>query len=150
MLAGYCATRPDDHGVCEAGGQIRDDRPDLQPTSDPRIRAYAVMAPLSVLFSGAGLAGVGAPFLIFVAGDDHQLSPAENSLALAKALPQGADLETIGKADHFVFLAPCSAQLTRSMPALCTDPAGIDRKTIHAEINRKISNFFAASLPPAQ
>jgi predicted dienelactone hydrolase len=40
----------------------------------------------------------------------------------------------VPKADHWVFLPPCSPALAKDIPALCSDPAGVDRAKVHAQI----------------
>ncbi len=49
-------------------------------------------------------------------------------------------------AGHFVFLAPCSAALARAVPAICTDPPGIDRVAIHEKLNAEMAAFFRRTL----
>jgi hypothetical protein len=49
-------------------------------------------------------------------------------------------------ADHFVFLAPCSARLTRAVPGICVDPPGFDRAAFHRDFNRTIIAFLRQSL----
>lgn len=149
-LVAYCAARPRDHHVCVVGGRIRDDRPDLQPAADPRIQALVLMAPLGVVFPPAALSAVRIPVLIAVATRDQRVGPSENGLALAAALPGAEPVLSVPQAGHFVFLAPCSARLARSAPELCTDPAGVDRVAVHADVNRAIDGFLAARLGAAR
>ncbi|WP_417679574.1 alpha/beta hydrolase family protein [Roseibium sp.] len=144
-LETYCASRPDDHHVCEAGGRIRNDRPDLKPAADPRIRAFVLMAPLSVVFPEENLKDLRGPFRIYVGENDRELSPEDNAIALAKALSLSPELEILPGAGHFVFLAPCSTELGNTMPLLCTDPSGVDRVAIHRKLVSEIATFFSES-----
>ncbi|SMF20767.1 Predicted dienelactone hydrolase [Tistlia consotensis] len=143
-LETYCAARPADHAVCEAGGRIRNDRPDLLPTADPRIGAFVLLAPLSVVFPRDGLKRVEAPLRLYVGDADQQLSPERNALALARDLPVPPALEVLPGAGHFVFLAPCSARLAASLPALCRDAPGVDRAALHRQMNAEIARFLDA------
>lgn len=138
----YCARRPDDHSVCEAKGEIRPDRPDLTPQADPRISAYVLLAPVSVIFPPETLKSVKAPTLIYVGDQDLELSPEENAMALARDLPD-AQLHVIEKAGHFTFLAPCSADLTKLVAGFCIDNPGIVRTALHQRINAEIAEFFS-------
>jgi len=141
----YCAKRPDDHSVCEAEGKIRTDRPDLAPQADPRISAYVLMAPLSVIFGSETLKSVTAPTLIYVGDQDGELSPQENAMALAPELPK-AQLQVIEKAGHFTFLAPCSEELTKLVAGFCIDNPGIVRTALHQRMNAEIAAFFEKNL----
>ena len=141
----YCAKRPDDHSVCEAEGKIRTDRPDLAPQADPRISAYVLMAPLSVIFGAETLKSVTAPTLIYVGDQDGELSPQENAMALAPELPK-AQLQVIEKAGHFTFLAPCSEELTKLVAGFCIDNPGIVRTALHQRMNAEIATFFEKNL----
>lgn len=141
----YCAKRIGDNSVCEAEGKIRIDRTDLAPQADPRIRAYVLMAPLSVVFLPETLKSVTAPTLIYVGDQDGELSPEENAMALAPELTK-AELRVIEKAGHFTFLAPCSEDLTKLVAGFCIDNPGIVRTTLHERINAEIAAFFGEKL----
>lgn len=148
-LEDYCAKRPDDHHVCEAKGKIRIDHPELQPTADLRIRSFVLLAPLSVIFSPEELKLIKAPFLIFVGDKDEELSPDANATALGHDMQGMAMLQVVHDAGHFTFLAPCSPDLSREMPALCVDRKGVDRVALHQKINSDIGAFFKNSLGAA-
>lgn len=145
-LEDYCAGRANDRNVCEAGGRIRTDRADLLPAADPRIGAFVLLAPLSVVFSPEELKRITRPMLIFVGENDEELSPAQNALALMREIKDVATLETIKAAGHFTFLAPCSSEMSRAMPALCNDPQNVDRVEIHRIVNARILDFFGKTL----
>ncbi len=143
-LVEYCAKRPNDRHVCEAKGHIRLDHPELAASADPRIRSFVLLAPLSVIFTPEGLKPVKSPLLIFVGDKDEELSPDDNAIALASET--GASLQVIPNAGHFTFLSPCSPDMSRTMPDLCTDRKGIDRVAIHQRIITEIATFFKKSL----
>lgn len=145
-LDNYCARRPDDHSVCEARGRIRNDHPELIPSADRRIRSFVLLAPLSVVFSSDELKFITSPTRVYVGEKDAELSPADNAVALVHNMPPGEKLQMIPKAGHFTFLAPCSPQMSHSMPALCLDHQGVDRTAIHRNINTEVANFFARTL----
>ncbi|TCM58962.1 putative dienelactone hydrolase [Rhizobium sp. PP-F2F-G48] len=149
-LAAYCKGRTQDRVVCEARGQIRRERPDIGPVPDDRIRSFALLAPLSVVFSPEALRPVTAPLSVFVGDKDEELSPRDNALDLARDLGDRAELHVIENAGHFTFLAPCTAEFMREMPALCTDRPEIDRVALHRSVNADIARFFDSTLgrPP--
>ncbi len=141
-LETYCADRPDDRRVCAAAGRIRNDRPDLLPTADHRIRALVLMAPLSVFFPAETLMKIRTPALVYTGERDEQLSPGKNAVALMRDLSPPSRLEVVAAAGHFVFLAPCTEQLARSAPELCIDPPGVDRRAVHQAMTHTIADFL--------
>lgn len=145
-LEGYCAKRPEDRHVCEAQGRIGMEGAELAPSADARIRSFVLLAPLSVIFPREGLKSVAAPFLVYVGEKDEALSPEDNALALARDMPSETGLEVVQNAGHFTFLAACPPQMSEAMPALCTDPPGIDRAALHRVINADIADFFTRAL----
>ncbi|WP_259046462.1 hypothetical protein [Klebsiella sp. BIGb0407] len=90
----------------------------MLPFSDKRIKSFVLLAPLSVIFSPEELNSIKAPLLIFTGNKDEELSPDENALSLAKEI--NATLKIIPDAGHFTFLSPCSVDMNRVMPALCS------------------------------
>jgi len=49
-------------------------------------------------------------------------------------------------ADHWVFLPPCSTELAKDIPAMCVDPAGVDRAKVHEQVNADALAFFRKTL----
>lgn len=143
-LIDYCATRPEDQHVCAAKGKIGIEDPQLVPSADARIRSLVLLAPLSVIFSPEELKTVKAPLLIFSGNKDEELSPSENAISLAKQT--NGQLTLLPEAGHYVFLAPCSAEMAGAMPVLCSDNQGIDRIAIHQDMTAKMADFFAKTL----
>lgn len=145
-LEAYCAERPREPGVCEAGGRIRRDRAEPATSVDRRIGALALIAPLSVVFPAEEIGRIELPVGVWVGGADRVLAPEPNALALAQALPGRPAVRVEPEAGHFTYLAPCSARLAASVPALCRDGAGIDRAALHRRLIAEIGDFFARSL----
>lgn len=143
-LIDYCATRINDHHVCEAKGNIRIEHPELVPSPDPRIKSFVLLAPLSVVFSPEELKSLNAPLLVFVGNKDEELSPDENAISLAKETK--ATLKMFPDAGHFTFLPPCSPEMARDVPDICSDNQGVDRVSVHHEINKEMTAFFNDSL----
>lgn len=143
-LLDYCANRPNDFHVCESKGDIRIDIPELAPSADPRIRAFVLLAPLSVIFAPKELNLIKSPLLIFVGDEDKELSPESNAVALAKTTH--SVLQVISNAGHFIFLSPCSPNMRRTMPNLCVDPKGSDRVMTHKRVLSDIIVFFKKTL----
>ena len=117
------------------------------PTRDPRVRAAFVMAPLGVFFGPDAFRDVRAPVFLAWATADEALLPTENAEPVARTIATLAGTRVVTGAGHYVFLAPCSAELAAMVTALCTDPAGIDRAQIHAALDADAVGFFAARLP---
>lgn len=141
-LEAYCASRPADDSVCEAKGVIRNNRPDIFPEADPRIRAFVLIAPLSVLFPEETLKNIYTPILLYTGDKDMEVSAEQNTITLAGVLPLSEDLKIVSGAGHYTFLAPCSERLAKDMPELCKDGPGVDRKYVHQKISAEIVFFL--------
>lgn len=149
LWPGHCAEHPDDHELCAGmpppGSPVRLPEGDL--LRETRIKAAVAMAPLGVVFDAEGLAGIAIPLRLYQAADDHVLMNAWNAEHVMALLPRAPEHATV-PGGHYVFLAPCSPELTASMPKLCVDPPGVDRPAVHAQINREILDFFNRTLRP--
>jgi predicted dienelactone hydrolase len=113
---------------------------------DPRVKAAFAMAPLSLVFDKAGLSNVTRPVVLYYGQNDQVLLPQENVLHIAPLIKPLAGIEMIPEAGHYVFLSPCSPQLTKSAPDICKDPPGVDRVTAHRSINANALAFFRKTL----
>ena len=160
----HCDLHPDDRNICAPLEKLKADAAqhhrtleqsveDLErgihqwgPTSDPRVKAAFVMAPFSSIFDAAGLAHVYRPVFLYYAEDDHVLLPRYNALHIAPLIHPLAGLRMVPNAGHYVFLSPCSAELTGEAPDICKDPPGTDRTAVHSQINASALAFFRKSL----
>ncbi|HKZ11427.1 MAG TPA: hypothetical protein VJL61_12085 [Rhodanobacteraceae bacterium] len=113
---------------------------------DPRIKAAFAMAPLSLIFDKPGVASINRPVFLYYGQDDHVLNPEYNVLHIAPLIKTLAGIKMIPKAGHYVFLSPCSAQLTKDAPDICTDPPGVDRAAVHRQIDVDALAFFRKEL----
>ena len=145
-LRRYCQERPDDHDACNTQGELIVDRDDLQPVADPRVHALLLMAPLSLKFGRHTLADVHVPVLLYSGDGDKLVAFDKNAAALARKLPTAPDFKLLAGAGHFVFMAPCTEEQIRAMPALCTDADGVDREDIHRNLISEAGRFFAQAL----
>lgn len=142
-LVSYCTQNHQHGAICEARGQIRMDQPHVvAPSADPRITAYVLIAPLGAWFSREELQKIRLPMQIYVGDQDSVLSPQDNAIYVANSLTTMTELSVLTGVGHFTFLAPCSRELQRSQPRLCTDGANVDRVALHQKINAEIAAFF--------
>jgi predicted dienelactone hydrolase len=121
------------------------------PTSnwfrDRRIKAAVVAAPaLGYTFGYSGLEHVRIPIQLWRAQDDHILPHPYYAEAVHIALSRPAEYHVEPNADHFDFLAPCSEQLAKLVPVICSEHAGFDRVAFHSEFNADVLNFFHQTL----
>jgi predicted dienelactone hydrolase len=161
LYVGYCERHPQDpdcgllqklqsQGTATAAlaalqaGVDRWGKPD-----DPRVKAAFAMAPLSLVFDKAGLAHVDRPVFLYYGQDDRVLLPQENVLHIAPLIKTLAGITMIPKAGHYVFLSPCSPQLSKSASDICKDPPGVDRVAAHQRINASALAFFRKALGAA-
>lgn len=158
LFIGYCHRHPDDMETCgpakkltpEAAAaylaNIQHDLTRWGDTADARVKAAFVMAPLSLVFDKAGAGAIDRPVDLWYGQHDHVLLPSENALHLKPLVPTLARVTEVPKADHWVFLAPCSAALAKEAGAICKDPPGVDRTQVHARINADALAFFRQTL----
>lgn len=158
---GYCQRHPGDEEVCgivkqlatQAGETAQKALDDLQRDyarmgrlDDARVRAAFAMAPLSVVFDTAGLATINRPVFLYYGQSDHVLLPQENVLHIAPLIKTLVNVKMVPKAGHYVFLAPCSPELTKEAPDICRDPPGVSRVGAHAQIDADALAFFRKTL----
>lgn len=115
-------------------------------TADPRVKAAFAMAPLSLIFDERSFADVHIPVYLYYGQNDHVLPPEANARHIQPLIRTLAGVKEIPGADHWVFLPPCSAELAKEIPAMCRDPAGVDRAKAHAQINADALAFFRKTL----
>jgi len=163
-FVGYCKAHPDDPNIC---GHVKEVVAQLAKqgltatqmlttmqgklhhwgnTDDPRIKAAFAMAPQSLIFDKAGLTSINRPVFLYYGQDDEVLLPKYNALHIAPLIKTLVGITMIAKAGHYVFLSPCSPQLTKDAPDICRDPHGVDRAAVHGEINARALAFFRKTL----
>jgi predicted dienelactone hydrolase len=62
--------------------------------------------------------------------------------ALVPLLPVRPDYRIAANSSHFSFVTPCPPELAKTMPALCADPPGFDRRAFHDEFNAAAVAFL--------
>ena len=144
-IESYCA-RHARSVLCSGGGSVALSAPPLVANADARIRAAFVMSPVAAYFDDDSLAPIVAPVAVYAAGEDAVLPIADNARWLRDRLATLVTYTEIAGADHFVFLAPCTARMADINPVLCRDPPGTDRRAIHQSINAALLDFFSAQL----
>lgn len=119
---------------------------------DPRVKAAFAMAPMSLVFDKAGLASIDRPVFLYYGQDDQVLKPKYNVLHIAPLIKTLVGIRMIPKAGHYVFLSPCSPQLTKEVPDICIDPPGVNRVAVHRQLNADALAFFRKTLdvPPPE
>jgi len=143
----FCEKYPKTPEICDHTTRtIRITLPDPPPTADARIRAGFAMAPLSLILDADGLKDVRSPVFLYTGAKDPVLIPAENANRISKLLPNLYRYREVEGAGHYVFLAPCSAELALEAPSICTDPRGVDRAAIHRQIAEDAVKFFDGTL----
>ncbi|HSC84317.1 MAG TPA: hypothetical protein VLC30_11930 [Pseudomonas sp.] len=147
-LREYCQQVPDDADACARQGELRADREDLEARADSRVAALLLLAPLGLMFDRAELEQVQVPVLLYSGDDDQVLALEHNAGALNRSLPQSPDYRVLPGAGHFVFMAPCSAQMNSLLPYLCEDAEGVDRVAIHHDLSVEAVRFFRQTLSP--
>lgn len=161
----YCQRHPHDPEICgdeikrmlaahkdAAGGNVaptqalQNDLKRWGNTADPRVKAVFSMAPLSLVFDAAGAGAIDRPVFLYYGEHDHVLIPTENAEHIRPWIKTLAGVKVVPKADHWVFLSPCPAELAKQAHDICTDPADVNRTEVHAQINADALVFFRKTL----
>ncbi|QUD89211.1 alpha/beta hydrolase family protein [Phenylobacterium montanum] len=116
-------------------------------THDLRVKAVVSAAPgLAFTFLHGGLKGVTVPVQIWRAEYDHVLPSPDYAEAARDALPGPADYHVAKNADHYDFLAPCSADMAKRLPEICTSRPGFDRVKFHEDFDAAVVAFFQRAI----
>lgn len=168
LFVNFCNRYPKDNDVCghrpefEAAAakagltlnqmfqQTQDQLDRYGDTHDPRVKAAFVMAPLSLIFDVHSFDAVSIPIYLYYGQNDHVLRPEANARHIQPLIHTLAGVKEVPKADHWVFLAPCSPALAKQIPELCSDPSGVDRTQVHVQVNADALAFFRKTLDVAQ
>ena len=111
---------------------------------DPRIKAVVAAAPaLGFTFSPQSLAKVSAPVQLWRAEWDTVLPQPYYAEAVHGLMPK-AEYHVVPAAEHFDFMAPCSASLAKVAPSICV--GSIDRAAFHETFNAAVVRFFRKTL----
>jgi predicted dienelactone hydrolase len=114
---------------------------------DSRIKAAVVAAPaVSMLYGGGGLRNVKIPVQVWRATNDDQVPDEWNTAILRKELKTLKGEQMVPNAGHYVFLAPCSEALAKAVPQICEDAPGVNRTSVHEDLNRSMVKFFREQL----
>jgi predicted dienelactone hydrolase len=152
LVRPHCLTHENafECGVIKRGGAA--DPPGGLParsffTGDARIKAAVIVAPaLGFAFGREGLKNVSVPVQLWRAEFDHILPNPDYAQAVRDALPQPPEYHVVANADHFDFLAPCSAQLQKFAPDICVERPGFDRSAFHQQFDAEVVRFFEQTL----
>lgn len=129
------------------GNQLDPNPPSALWIHDERIEAALIAAPAaSYLFGPGDLRDVSVPIQIWRAENDTQAPDGWNGAVVRDGLKVHPDAHLVERADHFVFLAPCSESLAAAAPQICQDPAGFDRAAFHRAFNKSVIDFFSTKL----
>lgn len=125
--------------------QLDDADVTINPVANPQIKAAVVVDPLN-LFGEHSFTAVSVPVQLWsseLGGDGVTLA---HSQEIKAALPISPEYHSANGAGHFVFLAPCPAELAAEAEEICVDPTGIDRSVFHREFNTQVVRFFQEKL----
>ena len=117
----------------------------LTPKTDPRVKAVVAADPLN-LFDEAGLKKVRVPVQLWASELGGAGVTMAHSQAIKTGLTQAPEWHVAKGAGHFVFLAPCPEALRQELEEICEDPKGVDRKAVHAVMNKAVVAFFQKHL----
>ncbi len=115
---------------------------------DPRIRAVFAMAPaLGFTQTTESLRAIRVPIELVV-GSADPVAPAATNAGLIKAGVHGARLTILPNVAHYTFLDTCTVAGKQAVAEYCADPAGVDRESVHQQVDQMAIQFFTRSLRP--
>lgn len=129
--------------ICD---QVRNKEYPAYLTHDPRVKAAVIANPLAIYFTAASFASVKAPVQLWNTEHGGDGVEPEDVSAVDKSLPAPHEYHFVPNAGHFVFLAPCPAEVAARRPELCVDPSGFERAAFHRQFNAEVLAFFRAEL----
>ncbi len=113
--------------------------------SDPRIKAVFAMAPaIGIGHTESSLRAIHVPVSIVAGRDDDITPPATNAERYANLIVSSTLTLLPGNVGHATFGSLCT-QAGKESPQLvwvCHDEAGVDRATVHEEVDRLALEFF--------
>jgi predicted dienelactone hydrolase len=126
--------------------QVRNKEYPARLTHDPRVKAAVIANPLAIYFTAASFASVKLPVQLWNTEHGGDGVEPHDVAAVDKWLPAPHEYHFVPNAGHFVFLAPCPADVAARRPELCVDPPGFDRVAFHKQFNADVLAFFRAQL----
>ncbi|KAF1042903.1 MAG: hypothetical protein GAK35_02458 [Herbaspirillum frisingense] len=117
---------------------------------DARIKAAVIADPLSVFFTPQSFANVRAPVQLWGSERGGDGVTPDSVVAISRQLPGQVEFHPVPDSQHFSFMPPCSPELSKIAPEICTDAAGFDRAAFHQEMNASVLAFFRDHLPAAR
>jgi len=113
---------------------------------DPRVKAVYSIAPvLGQALNTDSLSTISIPVHISVGSNDNQAAAELNAEIMASNITD-AKLTVLPDVAHYTFLSRCSLKGKLLVRDLCSDPKGVQRAQVHAEVGADILRFFEASL----
>lgn len=140
-----CATAPEGPACAQMRQRFRELL--ASPLArDARIKAAVIADPFSIVFDADGLKNVSIPIQLWASAYGGDGVTPDNVAAVRRSLPAPPDWQLAENAEHFGFLAPCSAAQIEAKSEICHDRPGFDRVAFHADLNAKVLAFFQRHL----
>ncbi len=119
--------------------------PAVPSSTDPRIKAAVLTAPLGQFFPEASLKAVKVPVRVYVAGRDDVLIPKFHAAYVARTIP-GAETIMIQNGGHFMMVSKMNIPASVNGSEVNGDPPGFDRAPVIAEASKQLPIWFAKAL----
>jgi len=121
--------------------------PDAPLTHDTRIKALVLADPGFTFLLGADeLKPVTLPVQLWSSELGGAGGTAQSVAEVMRWLPVKPDFHLVAHADHWAFIAPCTAEQAKALPRICDDTPSFDRVAFHREFNGAVLGFFRERL----
>jgi predicted dienelactone hydrolase len=138
---------PDEFVMCKQihEGDIREH----MPSDEPRIKAFVIADPVSFFPNRESLQRATAPIQLWSSEQGGMGVRPEDVALVRENLPHAPDFRRPAGSAHLSFQFPCSSDVTKAMPFICTDPPDFDRASFHRTFNAEVLQFFREQLVAA-
>ncbi|WP_437616299.1 alpha/beta hydrolase family protein [Erwinia sp. V71] len=114
--------------------------------NDSRIKAFVIADPVNIFTTHESVKNINSPIQLWISefGGDGILP--DEGKALRNILHINNEFHLVAGATHFSFLAPCSIEMSKTVPDICTDINGFNRYNFHKMMNSSVLGFYRKSL----
>ncbi len=117
--------------------------PIVPSSSDPRIKAAVLIAPVGAFFTESSLRNIKAPVRVYVAAKDEILVPQYHADFLARSV-NGAETVTVADGGHFMLSSKLNLKIAVGADEVNFDPNGFDRNKLLVEVSQALPLWFAS------
>ena len=140
----FCAVSGTREQAQESGRNVQY-LPAIASSSDSRIKAAVLIAPVGAFFPEENLRNIRVPVRVYLAEKDEILVPRFHAGYVAQTIP-GAESVRVNGAGHFMLASKLNLKVAVDGAEVNADPAGFDRASMIARVSAELPAWFAKRL----